>query len=76
MNWREVARCGEWTQHFSDASCFYYAAHVDGGHTRRYGFSVRRAVGRKRVYLVKLIFGGALLTGVLPDCFCPAADAV
>ena len=22
VNWREAARCGEWVQHFSNASCF------------------------------------------------------
>jgi len=23
VNWREAARCGEWAQHFSNASCFH-----------------------------------------------------
>jgi len=23
VNWREAARCGEWAQQFSNASCFY-----------------------------------------------------
>jgi len=22
VNWREAARCGEWAQHFSNASCY------------------------------------------------------
>jgi len=25
VNWREAARCGEWAQHFSNASCLSYA---------------------------------------------------
>jgi len=23
VNWREAARCGEWAQHFSNASCYH-----------------------------------------------------
>jgi len=25
VNWREAARCGEWAQHFSNASCVLLA---------------------------------------------------
>jgi len=25
VNWREAARCGEWAQHFSNASCIKYS---------------------------------------------------
>jgi len=26
VNWREAARCGEWAQHFSNASCYKKSA--------------------------------------------------
>ena len=28
VNWRETARCGEWAQRFSNASCFSSSSHI------------------------------------------------